>query len=154
MANLLTNVYTGSNEKKIHDAVKSAKNMNINFLPADINHSRWEFTVEDNKIRVGFCAIKALGNTAAQEIIAKQPYTSLTSFYNAVNRRVINKKIMNVLILSGCLGLDRANACVQYYQLKNEEVPDTFSPCKGIILSLKEDMKKTEKILCHENLCY
>ena len=154
MANLLTNVYTSTNDVKIHDAVMSAKSMNLQFLPPNINKSSWEFTVENDKIRIGFCAIKAIGHTVAQEIISHQKYDSIEDFYNKINRRMINKKIVNILILSGCLGPDRANAIVQYYQLKNEKIPNTFSPCKGITLSLQTNMQRTEKLLCNENLYY
>ncbi len=154
MANLLTNVYNGNDQKKIHDAVASAKRMGLKFLPVNINHSSWEFTVEDQEIRIGFCAIKALGQTAGQEILSHQPYENFEDFYNKINRRIVNKKIVNVLILSGCFGADRALALSAYYDLKKEAIPTTFSPCKGTVLTMKEDIRQAEKILCKENLYY
>jgi DNA polymerase-3 subunit alpha len=154
MANLLTNVYTGSNDRKIRDAVKNCKNLKIDFLPPNINKSSWEFTVEEDKIRIGFCAIKSLGYTAALDIVEHQEYMNLEDFYNKVNKRVVNKKIVDVLILSGCFGPNRQEIFTSYYTLKKEEVPSVFSPCKGVSLNLTQKMKQVEKVLCKENLYY
>ena len=41
------------------------------FLPIDINLSKKEFKIEDDKIRLGFLAVKNLGMSAIDEILSK-----------------------------------------------------------------------------------
>ena len=45
--------------------------MHYKFLPVDINKSQKDFTLEGSKIRIGFKAVKGLGDSAIDELISE-----------------------------------------------------------------------------------
>lgn len=104
MTNLLTNAYTqgNSNKANIRAVVKDCQRMKLKFLPPDINKSKWEFTEEDGKIRIGLCAIKGFGEKA---YLAEKDFefNSLKDLLEneEVDHRAFNKKVVLVSIFSG-----------------------------------------------------
>jgi DNA polymerase-3 subunit alpha len=96
--------------------VREAKSRGIKFLSPDINKSDLNWTVEEDGIRVGFVAIKDVGDVAAAKIILKRPdhnpftntdgYTSISDVQRICGTKV-NKKVITALIESGafdCFG--------------------------------------------------
>ena len=61
------------------------------FLPVDINLSSKEYKLENDKIRIGFSAVKNLGASAINEIVSNQPYTSVEDLQERCNRSKCNK---------------------------------------------------------------
>ena len=77
----------------------------INLLPPDINGSEKAFTVDGNDIRFGFVAIKSVGDAAIDALVAAREqggsFTSLQDFCERVNTKLVNKRAIESLIMSG-----------------------------------------------------
>ena len=65
---LLSHVYEDGKDKEYAAVVDDCRRQGIQFLPADIVKSNWEFSIEDGKLRVGLCAVKGLGKVAIDAI--------------------------------------------------------------------------------------
>jgi DNA polymerase-3 subunit alpha len=76
----------------------------IPILPPDINKSDIEFTVDGSRIRFGLVAVKNVGESAIESIIAgrtDQPFESLFDFCERVDLKKVNKRVIESLIKSG-----------------------------------------------------
>lgn len=124
MASELTNIYinvsTDKKAKRIEETVADCRNLGIKFLPVDINKSEWEFTIENEQIRIGLCAVTSLGNKAAQGIFEHRPFTDIEDLFNRVPKNVCGKRATIPLILSGAIG-DRVEAYEKFCELRKEE---------------------------------
>ncbi len=106
MAAFLNSIITDND--KISWYINICRNDGIDILPPSVNESGYNFTVqEDGKIRFGLAGIKSVGDTAVKEIIAarkeKGPFESLPDFCCRVNMRVVNKRVIENLVLSGAM---------------------------------------------------
>ncbi|MFP4497090.1 MAG: DNA polymerase III subunit alpha [Vulcanimicrobiota bacterium] len=103
MAALLTSVM--GNTDKISFFVKECKSMGIDILPPDINESFDKFTVTDKGIRFGLAAIKNVGLGPIEEIVkARKKEGSFKDLHDFCCRvDGINRKVLESLILSGCM---------------------------------------------------
>lgn len=104
MAALLT--CEKDNTDKVVEYVNASEELGISILPPDINESLVEFNVMDEKtIRFGFLAIKNVGQTAIESIVATRqaagPYKSIFEFCKRVDLRVTNRKVVESLIKCG-----------------------------------------------------
>lgn len=112
LAALLTSVI--GNEEKIALYSAEAKQKGINILSPSINKSHYPFLVEEQNIRFSLGAIKGLGAVALKEIIEarkEKPFTDLFDFCVRVSPRLINRKVLESLVLSGSFdefGKDRS----------------------------------------------
>ena len=99
---------------KVVKFVQEAKAIKIEVLPPSVLHSKWEFTVEDAKLRFGLGAVKGLGSGAIEAIIEareKKPFKSIYEFCESVDLSRLNKKAVEALIKSGAFdytGISRA----------------------------------------------
>ena len=78
----------------------------LGVLPPDVNESDWKFTpVSDTHIRFGLGALRGLGEGAVRSILdnraADGPYTSLFNLAERVDLRLVGKRPLEALILSG-----------------------------------------------------
>lgn len=107
MKNLLTNTFVKvKNEKNqllYKEIIQECRYLGIKFLPPDINKSNWEFSVENDKIRVGICSIKGIGEKAFQHVSSLRPFSSLDDMIERIEQRSFNKNVFNVSIFSGML---------------------------------------------------
>jgi len=82
-----------------------AERMGIKNLPAHINHSCWEFTIDNHKIVYGLGAIKNVGENAAREIerVRKEggPFKSIFEFCERVDLHAVNRRVIESLIKAG-----------------------------------------------------
>lgn len=104
MAALLTNTMDDSDKLSLY--IEDLKQLGLEILPPDINESLENFTVVvEEKIRFGLAAIKNVGKTAVEEIIANRDeegrFTSFINFVNRVNLRICNRKALESLIKVG-----------------------------------------------------
>lgn len=87
--------------------INEARDLGLEILPPDVNESGWKFTVVgDTRIRFGLGAIRNVGHTAAQSIIAartEKPFTSLYDLCERVDLRVCNKRVFEALVHAGAL---------------------------------------------------
>jgi DNA polymerase-3 subunit alpha len=105
MAALLTSE-TG-NTAKIVKYIGECRDMGIRVLPPDVNSSDWSFTPDGDGIRFGLGAIKSLGQSAVESIIAARreggPFTSLYDFCERVDLSAVNRRMIESLIKAGAL---------------------------------------------------
>lgn len=102
LSNLLSKYYINktADDSILLDIISSCKKRGIKILPPSIN-SAWEFTVENNKIRAGFCSIKGIGKNCYQELLKHKNASTFVELLNNVSGRIVNKKSVLILILAG-----------------------------------------------------
>jgi DNA polymerase-3 subunit alpha len=80
--------------------------LNLEVKPPDVNVSRYEFTVDDDKtIRYGLGAVRGVGQGAVEAIIAEREahgkFTSLESLCRRLDLTRLNRRVLEALIRSG-----------------------------------------------------
>jgi DNA polymerase-3 subunit alpha len=114
---------------KVVKYVKDAQKRGIQVSPPHINYSDYHFTGQGNKIYFGLGAIKGLGETAvlnileAREKCVEKKFSSLQEFFQNIDLRKINKKVIESLIKSGALdgfGFHRAQLMHSYQKLLDQ----------------------------------
>jgi DNA polymerase-3 subunit alpha len=87
--------------------INEAREVGIEVLPPDVNESGYKFTViGDKRIRFGLGAIRNVGRSAIDSILAARQAGPFTSFYDLCDRvdlRLCNKRVFEALIASGAL---------------------------------------------------
>jgi DNA polymerase-3 subunit alpha len=78
----------------------------VQVLPPQVNESDWKFTpVADDQIRFGLGALRGLGEAAVRSILQNRvtggPYRSLFDLAERVELRLVGKRSLEALILSG-----------------------------------------------------
>lgn len=113
MAAVLSN--NMSDIKSVSFFMQECKKQNIPVLGPDVNESKSLFSVnEKGEIRFGLAAVKGVGESAVESIIAEQKngrFKNLFDFLSRVDAKASNKKTLENLALSGALdafGLTRA----------------------------------------------
>jgi DNA polymerase III subunit alpha len=105
MAAMLTSE-TGNTEKVVK-YINEARSMGITVLPPDVNSSDLNFTPVGDNIRFGLAAIKNVGeNTVRGILAARETLGRLTNFFEfceAVDTRLLNKRVLESLVRSGAL---------------------------------------------------
>ncbi len=160
MANLLTNAYVNGKSNKFKaEAVADCHRMGLQFLNVDINKSDWGFKVEDGKIRIGLCAIKAFGESAMQVLTPSRPYNSFSDFIKMCkeNKNGMNKTRGTVLIAAGaldCFG-NRVEHMQEFFKFKGAKFKksDKLSVCTGCQVSLSESKAALERKLLGAVMC-
>ncbi|AYH42514.1 DNA polymerase III subunit alpha [Azoarcus sp. DN11] len=82
----------------------------IKVLPPDVNQSDYRFVPTDRKtIRYGLGAVKGVGEPAVRSILAARqsggPFKDLFDFCARVDRRMVNRRVIEALIRSGAFDL-------------------------------------------------
>jgi DNA polymerase-3 subunit alpha len=91
---------------KVVPYIAECRALGIEVLPPDVNESGWHFTVVgERRIRFGLGAIKNVGRTAIDAVIAARdaggPFGSLAALATRVDHRVCNKRVLEALVASG-----------------------------------------------------
>ncbi|MCI0530269.1 MAG: DNA polymerase III subunit alpha, partial [Nitrospira sp.] len=93
------------NEDKIVRYIGECRTMGIKILPPDVNESDMNFTVVPEGIRFGLAAVKNVGSSAIEAIVAarseKGRFTALFDFCIKVDLRKVNRRVIEGLIKSG-----------------------------------------------------
>ncbi len=103
-----------NNSDKVARYVEDARAHGLKVLPPDINHSRWEFTIEtvdaakgEEGIRFGLGAIKHASRNSVAEIERARdeggPFADLSDFLQRVDLRVVGRRTLESLIKAGAL---------------------------------------------------
>lgn len=71
-----------SDAEKMKEYKCDAERHEIVVEALDLNNSKVNFDITDNKIYFGFSNLKGVGEIAAQKIVANQPYSSFSDFIN------------------------------------------------------------------------
>jgi DNA polymerase-3 subunit alpha len=105
MAALLTS--QTSNTDNVVKYINECREMGIAVEPPDINVSDSNFTPHGEAIRFGLAAVKNVGRTAIESIVAARKevgrFRSIFEFCEKVDLRLLNKRVMESLIKSGAL---------------------------------------------------
>ncbi|MGL6278049.1 MAG: OB-fold nucleic acid binding domain-containing protein, partial [Gaiella sp.] len=105
MAALISSVMNTKDRVPIY--VNACDEMGIEVLPPDVNSSAVDFAVVEGKIRFGLNAVKNVGETAAQRIVAAReeggPFASIWEFTERVDPTVVNKRSLESLVKCGAL---------------------------------------------------
>jgi DNA polymerase-3 subunit alpha len=94
------------NTDKVVFLIDECRDMKLNVLAPDVNHSKIKFTVEDgNTIRYGLGAIKGVGEAALAGIVAEREqgkaFDSLFDFCRRVDMRKVNRRVLESLVKAG-----------------------------------------------------
>src|SRR5207247_8559696 len=96
-----------SNEEKVAAAIAECRRMGIEIKLPDIHHSDVECTVEVPAIRFGLLAVKNVGQSAIESIVAAReeggPFRSLTDLCSRIDLRLVNRKVLEALAKVGAL---------------------------------------------------
>ena len=105
---------TGNTEKVVK-YINEARGMGITVLPPDVNSSDLNFTPVGDNIRFGLAAIKNVGENTVKGILQAREslgrFKSIFEFCEAVDARLLNKRVLESLVRSGALdglGANRA----------------------------------------------
>jgi DNA polymerase-3 subunit alpha len=92
------------NTDKVVHHIGEARAAGLQVLPPDANQSELDFSVVDGKIRFGLGAIKGVGASAIEAIMAARqngPFKGLFDFGERVDLKRVNRKILEALIKAG-----------------------------------------------------
>jgi DNA polymerase-3 subunit alpha len=100
-----------SETEKVALYVVDCRSMGIDVLPPDVNHSEWDFTIEDRQegqhaIRFGLGAIKNVGLASIEAILQvrrERPFDSIDDFIHRVDLRAVGRRPLECLIQVGAL---------------------------------------------------
>ncbi|MDT8370736.1 MAG: DNA polymerase III subunit alpha [Gammaproteobacteria bacterium] len=96
------------NTDKVVGLIDDCRDMKLTVLPPDVNHSKIQFTVADERsIRYGMGAIKGVGEAALAGIVEErqrgEPFSSLYDFCQRVDMKKVNRRVMDALVKSGAM---------------------------------------------------
>ncbi len=105
MAALLTSVM--DNVTKVSEYILSCRQMGISILPPDINEGESGFSVSGGSIRYGLSAIKSVGKSVVEQIVAEREqngiFHDMEDFIDRMSNKEVNKRTMENFIKSGAL---------------------------------------------------
>jgi len=94
-------------QDKLTFYLNECRDMGIPILPPDVNSSQHAFTPDGQSIRFGLTAIKNVGETAIQSVLAARQtlgrFDGLFQFCENVDLRLLNKRVIESLIKAGAL---------------------------------------------------
>jgi DNA polymerase-3 subunit alpha len=111
MAALISSVM--NTKDRVPYYVNACDEMGIEVLPPDVNASQVDFAVVESSIRFGLNAVKNVGETAAQAIVAARdaggPFSSVWDFTERVDPQLVNKRALESLVKAGALDSTRSS---------------------------------------------
>lgn len=116
---------------KVVKYVKDAQKRGLNVRPPHINFSDYLFTVKGDQIYFGLGGIKGVGQAAveaifeAREKLPTKIFSSIEEFFNSVDLRRVNKKVIESMIKAGAFdnfGYHRAQLMTGYPQFLDRAV--------------------------------
>ena len=142
-----------TNMDEIITYVTYARERKIDVLPPDINESDTYFTIEGDKIRFGFCAIRGLGEAVCNQIVEERQkhgnYKDLADFLTRTADFNINKRVVEGMIYSGafdCFGKHRSQLAAVYENAMNCAARDKKNRAGGQV-SMFGDVFSSEESL-------
>ena len=101
------------NTDKLAEFRTEAARLGITVEPPSINRSGVDFDVAGNTIRYALAAIKGVGRTAIETIVAvrDRPFGDFGDFARRINARAVNKRVLESLVAAGAFDeLERERA--------------------------------------------
>ncbi|MCC2254586.1 DNA polymerase III subunit alpha [Ruminococcus sp. CLA-AA-H200] len=102
-------MYNNDEIEKYPGILEDCRRLGISVLGPDINHSFFDFVIEDNAIRYGFCGIKGIASRSDIEQITclrsraytEAPFLSVADFTSRTKEIKPGKRILSALICAG-----------------------------------------------------
>lgn len=146
-----------SNTDNVVKYVKDAQKKGIQVKPPHINVSEYLFTVRGEDVYFGLGAIKGVGESAinaifeARNSLDTKKFASLEQFFEKVDTRKLNKKVIECLIKAGALdgfGYHRAQLLAGYSQFldRAEETRKDLEVGQVSLFELSDESEKTVKL--------
>ena len=92
---------------KLVEYISEIRDSGLEILGPDVNRSSRNFTVEGETIRFGLAAVKGIGEGAVDRILEARErqgrFRTLEEFCGEVDRKAINRKVLEALVKSGAL---------------------------------------------------
>src|SRR5260221_3141604 len=101
------------NTDKLAEFRTEAARLGITVEPPSINRSGADFDVAGNTIRYALAALKGVGRTAIETIVAvrDRPFADFGDFARRINARSVNKRVLESLVAAGAFDeLERERA--------------------------------------------
>ena len=134
MKNLLN---MNKSSEKLKEYIDEAKILGIEFEGININKSKYEFSIVDNKIILPFSIIKSIAISVCEEIETERNKKEFESFYDFMIRcysRSVNKKVIIALI--ECGAFDEFNINKKQIIENIDEVLNYVNLCKDLSITL------------------
>ena len=104
-AALMTSVMENTN--KVSEYILTCRQMGIPILPPDINEGESGFTVSGGAIRYGLSAIKSIGRSVVDAIVAERraggPFRTMDEFVERMSNKEVNRRTLESFIKAGAL---------------------------------------------------
>jgi len=95
------------NTDKVVNFIADCREMGVQVLPPDINHSGHDFTIDGRAVRFGLDAVKNVGRNAVAVILAARKqqtggrFADLKNFVTSVDLHRVNRRVLEALIKCG-----------------------------------------------------
>lgn len=149
MAALMTSCI--DNSAKVSEYIYTCRQMGIRILPPDINKGAATFSVDGGNIRFGLAAIKSVGRSVIEAIIAEREergdFTKLKDFIERMSGKEINKRTIENFIKSGAFDSFRGTRkqfMVTYIQVLDQVIQEKKHSMAGQ-MSLFDMVDETQK---------
>ena len=136
MAALLTSVL--DSQEKVAEYIAECRENGIALLPPDVNESGPTFTVSGPNIRFGLAALKGVGRSFVNALIAERekggPFTTFPDFCQRMYDSDLNKRVLDSLIRSGSfdsMGYRRSQLLAVYEQVMDSIARDRREKLEG-----------------------
>ncbi len=155
------------NESLIVGYINYARQRRMDVLSPNINKSKAFFTIENGNIRYALGHVKNVGSSA-EDIEKLQPFVDMPDFFNRVNKRKVNKRVVSSLIDAGAFDEmfpDRQSAVEEYHKLRKDKkasIPEPILESKwierekiaiGVCLSKPPILREFSKVIEEKKLC-
>jgi DNA polymerase-3 subunit alpha len=134
MCNLLSSeIHNNDQNEKLNMYINEAQKMKIGCSMPDINHSGLEFKIATIITRSGreelglvkpLTFLKGVGEKAVESIVKGQPYKNLEDFISRTDARIVNTRVFQTLVDSGCMDhswkIPRNELVAQYSIIKDK----------------------------------
>lgn len=148
MTNALTNAFLRKEETV--ETVQECRRMGLKFAPIDVNASEWYFTLEEESIRIGMCAIRSFGEGPAEEVIEKRPFNSFEDFIDRIAKGKCSKRSIIPAIFSGMFGEfnhDRKAVYNEFCEARKEEPIEEIKLQGGLVFNTGDPYDTIEELL-------
>lgn len=90
--------------KTISDIISDAKMNNMIIVKPDINRSKYEYVIEENKLILPLTIIKEISTNMNKVVVDNAPYNDFFDFFKKVYNKGLTRKNIETLIKAGALG--------------------------------------------------
>ncbi|MBI1798658.1 MAG: DNA polymerase III subunit alpha [Candidatus Eisenbacteria bacterium] len=99
-----------SDSARIVTLIEECRRMGLEILPPDVERSEWKFTLEEGRVRFGLGAVRNVGQSAVEAIVAARSgeagFRDLFDLTKRLDGRAVNRRSLESLVAAGaCDGL-------------------------------------------------